>query len=448
MVGVGGPGMSAIALLLVQMGHRVTGSDLLDSGVIAQLRRAGVGITIGHDAALVRGADVVTYSTAIPVENVEIAEAHRLGIPVRHRSGMLASLCASTRAVGVAGTHGKTTTSALLATILDAAGQQPSSIIGAELLGIGVGGSHGDGSLLVIESDESDGTLDVLPLESLIVTNIDVDHLDYFETFDALKQCFADAVSRTSGAVVLNVDDAGSANLVQATAHNSRVSTFGTSPKATVRVATVIPTARGVDVHLVIDSVEYQCQLPLRGDHNALNLAAAVAMAVQLGVEPQLACDAVLSFGGVARRFTERGHYLGALLVDDYAHLPAEIEAAIAAVRSHPEATGRTVAVFQPNRYHRIAAMADAYANCFAAADRVVITDVYASGTEKIDGVTGELVVNAIRSAHPKADVVWAPSRRDTVAAVNDWLQSGDVCISMGCGDIESFPDDLMKAQS
>ena len=448
MVGVGGPGMSAIALLLVQMGHTVTGSDLRDSGVITQLRRAGVGITIGHDAGLVHDVDVVTYSTAIPAENVEIAEAHRLGIPVRHRSGMLASLCASTRAVGVAGTHGKTTTSALLASILDAAGQQPSSIIGAELLGVGVGGSHGNGSLLVIESDESDGTLDVLPLESLIVTNIDVDHLDYFETFDALKQCFADAVSRTSGAVVLNADDEGSADLVQATVHNSRVSTFGISPNATVRVATVIPTARGVDVHLVIDSVEYQCHLPLRGDHNALNLAAAVAMAVQLGVAPQLACDAVQSFGGVARRFAERGHYLGALLVDDYAHLPAEIEAAIAAVRSHPEATGRTVAVFQPNRYHRIAAMADAYADCFAAADRVVITDVYASGTEKIDGVTGELVVNAIRSAHPNADVVWAPSRRDTVAAVNDWLQPGDVCISMGCGDIESFPDDLMKAQS
>ncbi len=145
--------MSAIALLLVQMGHTVTGSDLRDSGVITQLRRAGVGITIGHDAGLVHGVDVVTYSTAIPVENVEIAEAHRLGIPVRHRSGMLASLCAATRAVGVAGTHGKTTTSALLATILDAAGQQPSSIIGAELLGIGVGGAHGDGSLLVIESD-------------------------------------------------------------------------------------------------------------------------------------------------------------------------------------------------------------------------------------------------------------------------------------------------------
>jgi UDP-N-acetylmuramate--alanine ligase len=447
-VGVGGPGMSAIALLLIRMGHTVTGSDIHDSGVIAQLRTAGIGITIGHDANVVRGVDVVTYSTAIPSENVEIAEAHRLGIPVRHRSGMLASLCAATRAVGVAGTHGKTTTSALLATILDAADLRPSSIIGAELLGIGVGASHGDGSLLVIESDESDGTLDVLPLESLIVTNIDVDHLDYFETFEALKQCFADAVSRTTGGVVLNADDAGSADLVQATAHNSRVSTFGTSSQASVRVAKVAPTSRGVDVDLVIDAAEYECHLPLRGDHNALNLAAAVAMAVQLGVAPQLACDAVQSFGGVARRFTERGHCLGALLVDDYAHLPAEIEAAIAAVRTHPEATGRTVAVFQPNRYHRIAAMADTYADCFAGADRVVITDVYASGTEKIDGVTGELVVNAIRSAHPLADVVWAPSRLDTVVAVSDWLKPGDVCISMGCGDIESFPDDLMKAQS
>ncbi len=448
MVGVGGPGMSAIALLLVQMGHTVTGSDIHDSGVVAQLRGAGVGITIGHDAALVRGATVVTFSTAIPEENVEIVEARRLGIPVRHRSGMLASLCAATRAVGVAGTHGKTTTSALLTTILDAAGLQPSSIIGAELLGIGVGASHGDGSLLVIESDESDGTLDVLPLESLIVTNIDVDHLDYFETFEALKICFADAVSRATGAVVLNADDEGSADLVKSTVHNNRVSTFGTSSESTVRVAMVVPTLHGVDVHLVIDSIEYQCRLPLRGAHNALNLAAAVAMAVQLGVAPQLACDAVQSFGGVARRFTERGQHRGALLVDDYAHLPAEIEAAIAAMRSHPKATGRTVAVFQPNRYHRIAAMADAYADCFAGADRVVITDVYASGTKRIDGVTGELVVNAIRSAHPNADVVWAPSRLDTVAAVKDWLQPGDVCISMGCGDIESFPDELMKAQS
>lgn len=447
-VGVGGPGMSAIALLLVQMGHSVTGSDIHDSGVVAQLRTAGVRITIGHDASVVHGADVVTYSTAIPASNVEVAEARRLDIPVRHRSGMLASLCAATRAVGVAGTHGKTTTSALLATILGEAGLHPSSIIGAELLGTGVGASHGDGSLLVIEADESDGTLDVLPLDSLIVTNIDIDHLDYFETFDALKKCFSDAVARTSGSVVLNADDVRGADIVQLFADEPRVSTFGTSAHATVRVASVTPSKHGIDVTLVVDGRDCTCQLPLRGAHNALNLAAAVAMAVRLGVDPQRACDAVQSFGGVARRFTERGRFRGALLIDDYAHLPAEIEAAISAVRSHPEVVGRTVAVFQPNRYHRIAAMADAYADCFSGADKVVITDVYASGTEKIEGVTGELVVRAVRAAHPGADVVWAPTRQDIVAAVSSWIQPGDACVSMGCGDIESFPDELMMVQS
>ena len=440
--------MSAIALLLVQAGHLVTGSDIRDSEVIAQLRRAGVGISIGHDASLVHGVDVVTYSTAIPETNVELLEARRLDVPVRHRSGMLASICASTNAVGVAGTHGKTTTSALLATILSAAGRMPSSIIGAELLGTGVGAAYGDGSLLVIEADESDGTLDVLPLRSLIVTNVDVDHLDYFESFDALKESFAEAVARADGTVVLNIDDEGSVNLVKRFGHLDRVSTFGQSLEASVRVASAVPTERGIDVQLTFNAKQYVCHLPLRGVHNALNLAAAVAMAIQLGVDPQLACEAVESFGGVARRFAERGSFHGALLIDDYAHLPAEIEAAIAAAQSHPLATSRVVAVFQPNRFHRIAAMADSYAHCFTNADRVVITDVYASGTAKIPGITGELVVDAVRRAHPDVDIVWAPTRLDTIAAVQSWIQPGDLCISMGCGDIETFPDDLLSSQS
>ena len=188
------------------------------------------------------------------------------------------------------------------------------------------------------------------------------------------------------------------------------------------------------------------CVSPLRGDHNAMNIAAAVAMATGLGVDANTACSAVASFSGVARRFTERGDFGGALLIDDYAHLPAEIEAAIAAASSHPSRTGRTIAVFQPNRFHRIAAMADTYADCFDDADIVVVTDVYASGTAFIEGVTGELVVNAIRAAHPTAHVVWAPTRQDIVDFVAETIQSGDVCISMGCGDIETFPDDLQKA--
>ena len=441
-VGIGGPGMSAIARLLVEMGHAVTGSDLHESDVIEELRQRGAEISIGHQAAVVHGADVVTYSTAIPLNNVELLEAQRSGIETRHRSGMLASLCAATNAVGIAGTHGKTTTTALVTAMTTAGGLHPSSIIGADVLG-GTGNVHGDGLLLIIEADESDGTLDVLPLSSLVVTNIDVDHLDYFETFEAIKECFADAVERTRGAVVLNADDEGSASLVKALGRDNRVTTFGRSENSTVRIMSSVPNGEGTLVEVQVDKQTYKCELKLRGDHNTMNFAAALAIAVRLGVDPAVACTAASAFRGVARRFAERGDFHGSLLIDDYAHLPAEISTTIDAVRSHPALTGRVVAVFQPNRYHRIATMADSYADCFAQADRVVITDVYASGTQKIDGVTGELVVDAILRSHPLADVVWAPSRADTVAAVASWITLGDVCVSMGCGDIESFPDDL-----
>ena len=441
-VGIGGPGMSAIGRLLVEMGHLVTGSDLHESEVIDDLRQRGAQISIGHTEAAVHGADVVTYSTAIPSTNVELIEARRIGLETRHRSGMLASLCAATRAVGVAGTHGKTTTTALITAMTTAGGLHPSSIVGADVLGDS-GSVHGDGSLLVIEADESDGTLDVLPLSCLVVTNIDVDHLDYFGTFDAIKTCFAESIERTPGFVVLNADDEGSTDIVRALGNDNRVTTFGWSENSTVRITSTQPHSNGTSVEVQIAGQSYRCALSLRGEHNAMNFAAALAMSIQLGVDPDVACTAAESFRGVARRFTERGEFRGSLLIDDYAHLPAEISATIDAVRSHPALTGRVVAVFQPNRYHRIATMADSYADCFTHADRIVITDVYASGTQKIEGVTGELIVNAIRSAHHGADVVWAQSRSDTVAAVESWITPGDICVSMGCGDIESFPDDL-----
>ncbi len=441
-VGIGGPGMSAIARLLAEMGHAVTGSDLHESDVIEELRERGAEISIGHVASVVHGADVVTYSTAIPSNNVELVEAQRSGIETRHRSGMLASLCAATNAVGVAGTHGKTTTTALVTAMTTAGGLRPSSIIGADVLG-GTGNVHGDGSLLVIEADESDGTLEVLPLTSVVVTNIDIDHLDYFGSFEAIKDCFADVIERTRGPVVLNADDEGSASLVKALGQDPRVTTFGWAQNSTVRIMSAVPNSEGTLVEVRVDEQALQCELKLRGDHNVMNFAAALAMAIGLGVDPAVACTAASAFRGVARRFTERGEFRGSLLIDDYAHLPAEISTTIDAVRLHPALTGRVVAVFQPNRYHRIATMADSYADCFAQADRIVITDVYASGTQKIDGVTGELVVNAIRSVNQDVDVVWAPSRADTVAAVESWITPGDICISMGCGDIESFPDDL-----
>ncbi len=445
-VGIGGPGMSPLASLLAARGHQVSGSDMRDSEVIEILRHEGIAVSLGHRAEAVHGADVVTFSTAIPASNCELVEAGTKGIPLRHRSGLLASLCAITESIGVAGTHGKTTTTALLTHILVTAGRDPSCIVGGQVGGMPVGARHGNGPLFVLECDESDGTLDVLPLDSLIITNIDVDHLDYFGSFEQVQLCFVDAAQRTSGYVVANADDLLSRPVIKALAAQKRLRTFGRASASDVRIDAVTPTTDGIEVSIHIDGQNTMCVSPLRGDHNAMNIAAAVAMATCLGVDANTACSAVASFSGVARRFTERGDFGGALLIDDYAHLPAEIEAAIAAASSHPSRTGRTIAVFQPNRFHRIAAMADTYADCFDDADIVVVTDVYASGTAFIEGVTGELVVNAIRAAHPTAHVVWAPTRQDIVDFVAETIQSGDVCISMGCGDIETFPDDLQKA--
>lgn len=445
-VGIGGPGMSPLASLLAARGHLVTGSDMRDSEVVEILRHEGIEVSLGHNAAVVHGADVVTFSTAIPASNVELVEADTQGIPLRHRSGLLASLCAITDSIGVAGTHGKTTTTALLAHILVAAGRDPSCIVGGHVAGMPVGARHGSGASFVLECDESDGTLDVLPLKNLIITNIDVDHLDYFGSFEQVQQCFVDAAERTSGHVVVNADDLFSRPVIESLAVKKSVRTFGRASTSDVRIDAVAPTTDGIEISIYINGQNMVCTSPLRGDHNAMNIAAALAMSTSLGVDVSTACAAVATFHGVARRFTERGTFGGALLIDDYAHLPAEIEAAIAAVSTHPSRTGRTIAVFQPNRYHRIAVMADTYADCFADADIVVITDVYASGTALIEGVTGELVVNAIRAAYPTAHVVWAPTRQDIVDFVAETIQPGDVCISMGCGDIETFPDDLQKA--
>ena len=447
-VGVGGPGMSPIALVLKGNGHVVSGSDTQQSPVVDSLRAAGVKVSIGHAAANVTGADIVTYSTAIPSDNPELLAARGAGTVVCHRSEVLAALCTATESIAVAGTHGKTTTSALLAHILVATGRDPSCIIGGTVPEFGSGARVGTGGVLVLEADESDGTLDVLSPAHLVVTNIDVDHLDYFGSFSEVQESFVDAALRTRGFVVVNADDANSAPVLSATAGLPTAVTFGRAGTADMRLSDFAPTANGGSFDLEFRGQRQRFDTPLRGVHNAMNCAAAVAMACLHGVTLAESASAVGTFGGVRRRFTERGVHRDVMFVDDYAHLPAEIEAALDSARSHPDLNGRVIAVFQPNRFHRIAVMADSYAHCFGAADLVVITDVYASGTDPIDGVTGELVVSAVRSAHPDRPVVWAPHREDVVREVVSYMQPGDVCVSMGCGDIETFPDDLAAAVS
>lgn len=441
-VGVGGPGMAPLAIVLTGLGHSVSGSDMRESLTLDVVRSAGVVVTVGHDADLVSDVDLVVYSTAIPQSNVEITRARDLNKAVHHRSGILAGLCQMIPTIGVAGTHGKSTTSALLTHMLSSCGFDPLAIVGADVPGLRAGARVGASTLCVLEADESDGTLETLPLSHIIVTNVDVDHLDHFGTFAQLQGSMADVIAKVSGVVVMNADDAISCDIARGLVGSS-VHTFGYSTDADVCLHEVVSTQQGLAMKIGVNGHVLECTVPLRGTHNAMNVAAALAMLDGLGVNLVDAVDALANFGGVIRRFTERGHFNGGLLVDDYAHLPAEIDAALKAMKSHPVVTGRVVAVFQPNRYHRIAEMYASYADCFVQADRTVITDIYASGTTPIPGVTGKLVWQAIRDAHPESDVVWAPTRDDVVQSVADYLQPGDGCISMGCGDIETFPDDL-----
>jgi UDP-N-acetylmuramate--alanine ligase len=450
-VGVGGPGMSAVAIALAEMGHSVSGSDLRDHPVLERLRAAHVDVHIGHDRALVRGVDAVTSSTAIPAHNIELDEARAAGVMVLSRAGMLASICARARSLAVAGTHGKTTTSSMLMLILAEAGLRPSFVVGGDVTDVGTGAQWTNGDWLVVEADESDGTHLELPLRGAILTNVEADHLDHYGSFDGVVAGFDRFLGQVDGPRVVCGDDPIAAVLA---ARHGAV-TYGLGPDCDVRA---------VDVRAVAGSFAFtiarrdpddpsevellgEVTLPLRGLHNVVNATGAAAMALEVGVGIDDVVAALARFGGVARRFDVRGTHDGATFVDDYAHLPSEIDAVIRAARDSGDGWQRVVAVFQPNRYNRIAEMWRDYALAFTAADLVVLTDIYPSGTVPIPGVTGKLIVNAVTEADPARRVVWLPRRHDLVAFLAREVRRGDVCISMGCGDIATLPSEVLDVR-
>ena len=440
-VGVGGPGMSAIAIVLAEMGHDVSGSDLREKPILDRLRAAGIAIHVGHDRSVVRAVDAVTASTAVPDRNIELDEARRTGVLVLRRAGMLAGICAQARSVGVAGTHGKTTTSSMLMLALAEADLRPSFVIGGDVTDMGTGGQWTGGEWFVVEADESDGTHLELPLYGTILTNVEVDHLDHFGSFAAIVDSFDTYLGRIPGPKVLCADDAVCAEL--ATRH--RATTYGLSPGARYRAVGLRADGGSFFFTVQLDGEDLgEVHLPLRGVHNVQNAMSVVAMAMEIGIEFDVVAAALGRFGGVARRFDIRGQSGGATLVDDYAHLPGEIAAVLAAARNSGDQWKRIVAVFQPNRYNRMAELWPAYRDAFVDADVVVITEIFASGTEPIPGVTGKLVVNAILDAHPRTAVVWLPRRTDLVDYVAATLRPHDVCISMGCGDIASLPEEVI----
>lgn len=457
-VGVGGPGMSAIALVLAEMGHEVSGSDVRDVPVLQRLEAAGVAIHLGHDRGLVHGVDAVTASSAIPDDNIELDEARLIEVTSLRRADMLAAICAQARGVGVAGTHGKTTTTSMLTLVLMDAGRRPGFIVGGDVTDLGTGAHWSGSDLLVVEVDESDGTHLALPLSGTILTNVDVDHLDHFGTVEALEESFHTYLAGIAGPRVVCMDDPVCRRLGASfpgvgygvvTDDTSGDPTWCHGPSLWARALTAeagvcnFTVCRRADAQAEVE-VLGDVTLPLRGVHNVRNACGVIAMALELGVDFADAAAALGRFGGVVRRFDIRGEHAGVTLVDDYAHLPAEIDAVLQAARYSGDAWRRIVAVFQPNRYPRMSVLSPDYAHAFTAADVVVLTDIYASGTTPIPGVTGKLVVDAVCEAHPEQQVVWLPRRQDLVDYLARHLGPGDLCISMGCGDVADLPDEIL----
>jgi UDP-N-acetylmuramate--alanine ligase len=433
--------MSAYAAILAELGHAVSGSDLRELPRFERLRLLGVDCMVGQRAEHVdERIDAVIVSSAVPATNVEVRAARALGVPVVSRADALAGIVASRRGIGVAGTHGKTTTSSMLTMILRAAGMRPSFLIGSELHEVGTNEGLDSGEWLVVEADESDGTFLRLPLAAAIVTNVDNDHLWFWGDMDALRGAFREFVGGIDGPVALCADDP----LLRAiAAERPATVTYGWHETARYRARDYRSGPKGSGFVLERDGRALgELELPVIGRHNAQNAAGATALALELGADFEAARRALAGFGGVARRFQHRGDLDGVAIFDDYALLPPEIDATIQAARE--AGYRRVVAVFQPFRYSRTQVMWPEFADAFARADQVILTDVCGFHERPIPGVTGHLLVKAVLEAHPDLPVAYFPHRAELARLVPGYARPGDVILTLGGGDITTLPDELL----
>jgi UDP-N-acetylmuramate--alanine ligase len=432
--------MSAIATVLARMGHRVTGSDLKESRGLERLRLLGIRADVGHRADNVADADAVVVSSAIPTSNPEVRAATERGVPVLRRADALRALATTRRTVAVAGSHGKTTSSSMLALMLRAAGWQPSFIIGGDLNEVGTNAAYDEGEWLVVEADESDGTFLELSPEAGIVTNVEPDHLDHYGGFTELIEAFDRFLAGIPGPRVVCFDDPVARQL--AGGHDGTV-TYGFEDGATYRIGSYHGDRNGSRFSVHRDGTNLgTIDLPVPGRHNASNAAGAATLALELGAPFSAVAEALRGFGGVARRFQFRGEVDGVTLVDDYAHIPGEIAAMVRAAREG--GWERVIVVFQPHRYSRTARLWRDFGDAFTGADLVVLTDVYAANETPQPGVSGRLILAAVLDAHPALPVVYLPRRADIVQHALRLARPGDVLLTLGAGDLTTVPDEWL----
>jgi UDP-N-acetylmuramate--alanine ligase len=442
MIGVGGAGMRNLAKLFLARGIAVTGSDLKDSQGLAELNRLGARVEVGHDAARLGSPDTVVVSSAISEGNPELEEARRLGLPVWARAQALSAIAGRSRTIGVAGTHGKTTTTSMVGLILERAGMDPTYLVGGEPNESGSGARSGVGDLFVAEADESDGSFLLLRPEVGIVTNVEVDHVDFYRGGrDEIEAAFAAFAARCRR-VVACADDPGAVRALAGS--DAEIVWYGTSDQAEVRVEISSVGPGGARAQVRTEDGAHELGLGVDGAHLLLNAAAAIAATQIVGVAPAVAASALAEFTGVHRRFEHRGSVRGADFYDDYGHVPTELQVTLdVARRTEP---GRLVAVFQPHRYSRTQALWRELGASLVEADLVVVTDVYGAAQEPIPGVTGKLVVDGLNVAAPGKRVVYLPHRADVVRFLEQEVQEGDLVITMGCGDVWMLGDAALEA--
>ncbi|MEO6225553.1 MAG: UDP-N-acetylmuramate--L-alanine ligase [Sphingomicrobium sp.] len=442
-VGIGGIGMSGIAEVMLQLGYRVQGSDVAESAVVEKLRKQGIAVSIGHAADNLGDAAVVVCSSAIKDGNPELAIAAERRLPRVKRAEMLAELMRMQKTVAVAGTHGKTTTTSMVAALLDGGGLDPTVINGGIINRYGSNARLGKGDWWVIEADESDGSFLRLDGTIAVVTNIDPEHLEHYGTFDAVKDAFIEFVENVPfyGLAVLCVDHPEVQNII-GRIRDRRIVTYGFSALADVRADNVTPIAGGsrFDVQIIERDGSRRTlggvTVPIPGRHNVQNALAAIAVALELGLDDDAIITGFAKFEGVKRRFTRVGDVEGAVVIDDYAHHPTEIRAVLSAAREGAE--GRVIAVMQPHRYSRLESLMEEFQNAFNDADVVFVTPVYAAGEEPIEGVDSTALADGLR-AHGHRMVRAVANLDELCRELRDLAANGDMIICMGAGDITKW---------
>ncbi len=442
-VGIGGIGMSGIAEVLLNLGYRVSGSDMKESDTTERLRRLGGVITIGHNAANITSPHVVVISSAVTRENVEVVAAREKQIPVIPRAEMLAELMRLKYGVAIAGAHGKTTTTSMVATVLAAGGIDPTVVIGGKLNSLGTNAKLGQGEFLVAEADESDGSFLKLSPTIAVVTTIDEEHLDYYKDIDEIKQAFLTFVNKVPfyGVSVLCLDQPHIQSLIPQI--QKRYQTYGLSSQADYQARDAALHGLGSTFKVVHHGTDLGLfELSVPGVHNINNSLAAIAVARELDVDLEVIRKAIREFSGVQRRFQIKGDVNGVTVVDDYGHHPTEIKATLAAAASGMDR--RVVVVFQPHRYTRTQHLFKDFFTSFNQADKVILLDIYAAGEKPIPGVSGQALYEGIKK-HGHKDVLFMPDRGAVVEYLVGAVKKGDLLLTLGAGDVWKIGEQVLE---